>query len=92
MPAFDNRTKCDLSGLTYDFETRQGELFMGPMSAADMTGSIRIFEAIDPEVVFIQTLRVQPGDIVKDTAYVRNDDGWHPVPAPRKHVEPMPGF
>ena len=59
--------------LSYDFCTREGTLFMPEYCCTDMTGAIRLFVAIDPEVERIFT---RSGD-VPDTYYVRADDDDH---------------
>ena len=42
--------------LTYDFNKRSAVLELPPMSCASMTGCIRLFERIDPDVEEIKTI------------------------------------
>lgn len=54
---FNSLTQCYVSHLSYDFESRSGELHMGELSSTDMRGCIELFKAIDPEVREIRTYR-----------------------------------
>lgn len=64
-------------GLTYDFGTHDGCLYMAHGSCVDMTATIALFTRIDPNVRRIQTF--SDGKI--DTLYVRGPkDIWQAVP------------
>jgi hypothetical protein len=62
----------DVHHLAYDFRTRIGRLAMPGGCCTDMAGCIRLFIAIDPSVVRIETVA---GDVA-DTIYVRHVTGW----------------
>jgi hypothetical protein len=64
--------QCHLTGLSYDFAQHVGLLLMAEGECCDMTGCVRLFEAIDPNCARIET--VSGKEI--DTAYVRNERGW----------------
>jgi len=67
--------KCHVTSLQYDFAARTGTVnAIGP---TDMSGAIRIFEAIDPGVVEIKTYL----DGRPDVLYWHGHDDWHAVSA-----------
>lgn len=74
---FHPGTQCYLRKLFYDFQKRKGTLYMGEDSCCDMGGTIAMFQAIDPDVVEIQTARFPD---VPDTNYRKTPDGkWIPA-------------
>lgn len=83
-PARDDRPsapyRVDLStlvhSLTFDFRTHTGRLILPDLCCADMSGCIRLFTAIDPHVIRIETLA---GDVA-DTTYVRDGGNWAALP------------
>ena len=68
---FDPRLACGVLRLSYDFETRAGEIYFPQAHCCDMSGCIKLFAAIDPEAVSIQTFS---GDR-PDTSYHRDSGG-----------------
>lgn len=58
--------------LVYDFTIRTGTLILPDLCCTDMSGAVRLFKAIDPNVQRIVTMS---GDVV-DTLYTRTLDGW----------------
>jgi hypothetical protein len=52
---FHDRFQCFAQRLEYDFTTRTGLLVMNEHDCADMSGCIKVFEGIDPEVKIIRT-------------------------------------
>lgn len=74
MAVFRDDLKCEVTGLSYDFEERRGILRMPQYNACDMMGCISLFAAIDPDVERIDTFA---GD-KKDTCYRRrtNKEAW----------------
>ncbi|CAN7202586.1 hypothetical protein LJR030_000524 [Rhizobium sp. LjRoot30] len=72
---FDERTQCYLHRVHYDFDEQRGILIMGRSSCTDMSGAIRLFEAIDPGVRLIETF----AENVPDTIYRKHTErfgGW----------------
>lgn len=61
-----------VSAMSYDFRTRTGQLTMPDLCCTDMGGCIRLFTAIDPDVVRIEAIS---GDAI-DTLYSRGPHGW----------------
>jgi hypothetical protein len=41
---------CEVSALSYDFETQTGKLDMAPSQCCDMAGCVELFEKIDADV------------------------------------------
>jgi hypothetical protein len=78
---FRKDVHCSVFGLSYDFDTRTGQLHMGEGHCCDMTGCINLFKKIDKNVKYIFTFAGE----VSDTAYCYSfdDDEWsaHPAPA-----------
>lgn len=68
------RLQCTPTGLSYDCETKTGTLFMKPGHCCNMTFCIELFQAIDPDVLCINTIS---GD-VEDTIYRKRKhrEGW----------------
>jgi hypothetical protein len=62
---------CEPIRLEYDFQRREGYLWMAEGNCCDMPGCIEIFEAIDDEVLKIQTFAGSN----PDTVYTRKDRG-----------------
>ena len=62
-----------VDGLEYNFNTRTGRLYMPRGCCTDMTGCIRLFTAIEPNVQVIRTL----SGLSWDTSYHRRGDEWH---------------
>jgi hypothetical protein len=77
-PPFRNDVQCFVERLSYDFRLHLGFLYMARGSCCDMTGCIKLFKAIDPKVVGIQTFEMKEnGEEVraKDTCYFKYDNG-----------------
>lgn len=56
--------KCGLPvRIEYNTATRTGLIRMSPHCCADMTGAIRLFVAIDPQVVLIHTFAGERPDV-----------------------------
>ena len=70
--------QCWVLGLTYDFASRTGRLNMEEGACCDMTGCIRLFEAIDPRVLVVQTFSGEK----QDTEFRHSKTGiaWWAVP------------
>jgi hypothetical protein len=68
----DNRLGCYVNRLQYDFNTRKGQLFMGPKNCCDASGCIELFKAIDPEVKEIETFEGANAD----TVYLLRGGEW----------------
>lgn len=58
--------------MSYDFERRLGVLYLPEGVCTDMTGAIRFFTRIDPEVQQIQTYAGPE----RDTIYTRTGKQW----------------
>ena len=58
--------------LAYDFATRTGTLFMPPDCCTDMSGALKLFKRIDPDVECIETMA---GDY-RDTVYRLQGGTW----------------
>jgi len=69
---FDERLKCYINSLSYDFKTQTGTLYLSRGGCCDMTGCINLFRAIDPLVTKILTYS---GD-EEDTFYRVSDLKW----------------
>ncbi len=69
---FRSDVKCSVRKLTYDFEERVGHLFLEDGNCTDMSGCIKLFRAIDPEVVGILTFAGGR----KDTGYFLANGKW----------------
>jgi len=66
------KMQTDAKQLIYDFERRFGTLHQAADCCTDMTGTISVFEAIDPDVRKIQTWA---GGFL-DTTYERIHGKW----------------
>jgi hypothetical protein len=69
---WDERLICHVQQLTYDFCTQTGKLDLPAANCCDMTGAIKLFTAIDPDVQAIETFA--GGE--PDTVYSRNRGEW----------------
>jgi hypothetical protein len=69
---WDERLKCSVRRLTYDFDTQTGELNLPPHQSCDMGGCVELFLGIDPKVKTISTFA---GD-QPDTFYKRKGKEW----------------
>ena len=70
--SWDERLKCGVVSLAYDFRSRTGQLYLPDGHCCDMTGCIALFQAIDPDVTAIKTYS---GDKA-DTAYRKKGTEW----------------
>jgi len=70
---FNSQVECYVSRLSYDFESRSGELHIGETSSTDMRGCVELFKAVDPEVVEIRTYRAGEKP---DTSYHLERGKW----------------
>jgi hypothetical protein len=70
---YDDRFKCCVQRLEYDFTSRTGLLVMNEHDCTDMSGCIKVFEGIDPEVKLIRTIEASGRP---DTTYRKLADGW----------------
>jgi hypothetical protein len=68
---FRSDIQCEPRQLVYDFEERVGTLKLAPGHCTDMSGCIKLFKAIDPDVLSICTT----SDNRKDTVYARDAAG-----------------
>lgn len=64
--------QCDVRRLVYDFELLVGALYLPRGDCTDMSGCIRMFEAIDSRVCQIQTYSGE----ARDTIYDRTSGEW----------------
>lgn len=55
---------CEVSGLSYDFDKRLGTLKMAPNQSCDMSGCVKLFEGIDPDVQMIETFAGNESDTI----------------------------
>lgn len=72
VQVFRQDVQCFVQKLTYDFKEKTGQLLLEDGSCTDMSGCIKLFKAIDPEVVGILT--ISGGR--RDTGYVLVDGEW----------------
>lgn len=72
LTEWDERLMCGVKALSYDFATRTGAIAFPPYHCCDMTGCTRLFEAIDPGVIAIDTYS---GDR-PDTVYRKRRGTW----------------
>jgi hypothetical protein len=70
---YDDRFQCCVQRLEYDFTTRTGLLVMNDDECTDMSGCIKVFEGIDPQVKPIRTIEACGR---RDTIYRKLSDGW----------------
>lgn len=52
---FNEGLKCHVISLEYDFKVRTGRLYMPTVNCCDMSGCLKIFEAINPWINCIDT-------------------------------------
>jgi len=72
MP-FSDELVCEVNRVEYDFNTKIGALWMQDGQCCDMSGCLKLFKRIDPEVKRIQTYS---GEAL-DTVYTRElSDKW----------------
>ena len=69
---WDERLVCEVLSLRHDFRRHAGQLFLPEGNGCDMTGCVRMFEAIDPQVSLID---VHVGE-APDTTYRREGAAW----------------
>ena len=69
----DKRFQCEVLRLSYDFGSRAGIAEFAEDNCSDMDGAIKVFSAIDPEVINIQTYSGEK----KDTLYRKIKGEWH---------------
>lgn len=68
---FDERLRCGVLRLEYDFAARHGSVYFPPLHCCDMTGCIKLFKGIDSECSSIQTFEANK----PETVYMIDDDG-----------------
>jgi hypothetical protein len=73
--AFHTGLQCCVLFVAYDYRTRVGRLYMEGGDCCDMGGAIVFFEAIDPQVIQIQTF----SGAKRDTVYVKRRWGWQSI-------------
>lgn len=66
---------ADVRRTLYDHDAKTGLVQLGGFTCTDMTGAIRYFTAIDPDVRRIITIN----EYGPDVAYVRRDQEWFAV-------------
>lgn len=69
----DDRLKCNVISLAYDFRTHTGQLYLLDGDCCDMTGCVALFEKIDRKVKAINTYS---GD-QEDTMYRKEGKEWN---------------
>lgn len=63
---------CSVIRVSYRFPSRAGDLFLEADHCCSMSGAIRMFEKIDPDVEIISSFSGgRP-----DTIYVKQSGGW----------------
>lgn len=70
---WDERLKCGVVSLAYDFGSHTGQLHLPDGHCCDMTGCIDLFQEIDPEVTAIYTYSGGRAD----TAYRKSGTKWN---------------
>jgi hypothetical protein len=70
--AWDERLKCSVVSLAYDFRSHTGQLYLFDSDCCDMTGCVALFEKIDSKVTAINTYS---GD-QPDTEYRKEGTEW----------------
>ena len=70
---WDQRLKCDVVSLAYDFRSHTGQLYMPDGNCCHMPGCVTLFESIDPKVTAIDT---HSGDKA-DTVYRKDGTEWN---------------
>jgi hypothetical protein len=74
--------KCFVVSVSYDFESRCGDLYMGPSSCCDMAGCVNLFIKIDHRVDTIDTYQ----NVRLDTGYRKVKGEWIAV-SPKSHPQ-----
>ena len=69
---YDERLICFVDSLSYDFNSHTGKLYVANGGCCDMTGCIKLFKAIDPQVTTI--LPYSGGK--EDVYYKKVDTKW----------------
>jgi hypothetical protein len=64
--------KAAVKSISYDFDTKIGNLYMPDMCCTDMSGCIAFFQRIDPRVESIYTF----SNGVRDTSYHLRGGEW----------------
>lgn len=72
---WDPRLQCSYIGLNYNPRDRMGLLWVARGNCTDMTGCIRMFWDIDPDVVLVEV--VDPTDSARTIHYRRRGDRWY---------------
>jgi hypothetical protein len=60
----DKRLKCRVHRLSYDFNTRIGDIYFAAGHCCDMQGCVDLFLGIDPDVLIIRTYAGREPDTV----------------------------
>jgi hypothetical protein len=74
MP-YDDRLKCMVEKIDYDFNTRQGTVWTEDGTCTEMSGCVGFFEQIDPSVRRIVTHQGKE----LDTLYKREGHEWRAI-------------
>ncbi len=61
---WDERLKCHVVSLTYDFRSQTGQVYLLDGDCCDMTGCVALFQGIDPKVTAIDTYSGDKADTV----------------------------
>ncbi|HEV2136558.1 MAG TPA: hypothetical protein VGR47_20230 [Terracidiphilus sp.] len=73
MKQRQKQLQCSVRRIEYDFETRTGIVFMPDGNCVDMSGTLELFSAIDPNVCAVRTFAGSK----LDTCYKRiTDNQW----------------
>ena len=67
-----NQLICFVERIEYDFDTKQGKLWMKEGDYCNMPACVKMFQALDPNVNLIITYS---GEML-DTGYRLMQDGW----------------
>ena len=67
-----DKLMCDVSSIKYDYDTRVGHVNI-TYGCTDMTGTIGLFQNIDPKVKAIYTVSMGTG---QDTIYLFTRGEW----------------
>ena len=70
--AYHPEMMCEVTRISYDFDTRIGRVDMAESTCVDMSGCLGFFERIDPNVELIETF----AGLKSDTIYKRGANGW----------------
>ena len=58
MTDFDERLKCGVIKLKYDFDVSHGDIYLPERHRCDMKGCIDLFKSIDEDVITISVYHV----------------------------------